>query len=1003
MNRTARQRRFVIGLGGFLCAMVLFPVRASAQGEPPPAGDVEPLLPPGISDSDLELYGKFGYVWDAPDEAHVVEITGDFVALMGHHRLESRDAVVWFRRLEFQGRTYLDAELFLWQDAEIGQPGGTYESGPALLVTLRTFGALGLNLDSHARKDDSASELYRNGERVRRRLAVAPADAAEVAATPVQVAPSLETLRAALPRPRKMVLYSADRTTHQQRDDQSIVIATGNVYVAQGSPAKSAEYLELRADAAVLYLRAERLDEAAPDLLQEEPPSKTGEPQRAEEIERPPGAVPPREEPKLTEDEERLDRQAVEEWASAVYLEGDVLLTRGQRMIRAARLYYDLEQDRALILDVVTRALEPSRGLPIYVRADVVRQLDARTYSAQEAQITTSEFHTPHVALGAAEVTFEDITPRNEQGEIIGVEAGRYQARHTTFNLEGLPLAYWPYSAGTFSRDRMAFQSAKMGYNSEFGGFIETKWYLFNLLGLETPEGYDATLKLDYFSERGPAIGIDMDYEQNDYYGLVRSYYIHDRGKDDFGGSRGTEEPDTENRGRWLWRHRQFFPEYPGWELTLETSYISDDQYMEEYERNEFENGKLSEDLLYLLKRQDNWQFSLLANWRFNDFQTETEHLPDAQFSLIGEPLGDVATFYGDHRLGVVRYRPGDEEYFLGKGPLTLNDIRQTGSVLRGDAREEVQLPLPELGPIKLTPFLMVRGTAWDDSLDAFGGGGEQRGFGGYGIHSNVIATRTYEDVESEMLDLHRLRHVVKVDASAWNAHTNVGPMELTPFDAGVEDIDDFGGATVGLRQRLQTKRGGAGRRRTVDWIVLDLEAGFFRDSTSDENTDGDFIFARPEDSTSSNFVKANFQYRLSDTTVLVYDGVYDANRGNVGTSNVSLAVEREPRLAYFVGWRYIHDTESNLMAFGANYKLNEKHTLGFRETYDIEEGRNVSTDIIYIRKWPRWHTAVALDVDRTLDDIGINFSAWPEGAPRLGLGSKRYTGLADSVGLDLR
>src|SRR6185369_1155710 len=107
----------------------------------------------------------------------------------------------------------------------------------------------------------------------------------------------------------------------------------------------------------------------------------------------------------------------------------------------------------------------------------------------------------------------------------------------------------------------------------------------------------------------------------------------------------------------------------------------------------------------------------------------------------------------------------------------------------------------------------------------------------------------------------------------------------------------------------------------------------------------------------------------------------------------ISLAVERDPRLSYFVGWRYIHDTDNNLLGLGANYKLNEKHSIAVREYYDIEEQRNLSTEVSYIRKWPRWYTAVSFDVDRALDDVGVNLSIWPEGAPNLALGSRRYTG----------
>lgn len=975
---------------------VVSPMRVSAQSGASDFDKIEPLLPPGISDANLELYGKFAYVWDLDDGTHVVEVLGNFSARMGRYELNSRDAVVWFKHRPWQNRRYLEAEIYLREGAEIIQPGGTVETGPVLLVTLRTFGKILLNIDSHAPTDDSDGDLFQEGRRARRLLYAAPADEAEESETPLQVAPSLERLQMDRPKIRKMVNYSADQTLHEQHGDQSMVIVIGNVFVAQGSPAKSGEYLELRSDAAVLYLRADQISGALPGLVGEDEPKSDSS--GSKELEQIPD-VAPKDEPKLS-GPERSDRQTMQQWVSAVYLEGDVVLTRGQRMIRASKLYYDFESDRALILDVVTRAFEPSRGLPIYVRAEQVRQLDAKTYTAKNSQLTTSEFHTPHVAIGAKEVEFVDITSRDESGDIIGVQAGKYRAKHTTLNLEGRPLSYWPYSSGTFSRDRQAFKSAKMGYNNEFGGTFESRWYLFNLMGLQAPEGFDATLKLDYFTERGPGFGIDMDYQQEDYYGLVRSYFIYDEDEDDFGGLRGSEEPDTKYRGRWLWRHRQFLPK--GWELTLETAYLSDDNFLESYERNEFENAKDQENVLYLLKRQDNWQFSSLLNYRANEFLTQTERLPDTRLTLIGEPLGDVATFYSDNRLGLVRYRPDERLRFSKSDSGSFGNLGRTGSVVRGDTRQEVQFLLPDLGPVKLTPFFMARGTAWDDSPASEGGGGEQRGMVGYGIHGNVIATRVYDNVESELFDLHRLRHVVKFDATAWNAHTNFDPMELTPFDSGVEDIDDFGGVTMGLRQRLQTKRGGPGRWRTVDWITLDVEAGFFHDAQKGEDTHGDFIFARPEDSISSSFIAGNFQYRLSDSTVFVYDGVYDVNRGNVGTSNVSLAVEREPRLAYYLGWRYIHDTDNSLLAFGANYKLSEKHTLAFRELYDIQEGRNFSTQVIYIRKWPRWYTAIEFDIDRSLEDVGINLSVWPEGAPRLGLGSKRFTGLTDSVGLNL-
>lgn len=996
MRRTQRNSAFAVTLALIAAgAAGIAPLAAQTTGNAADIEAVEPLLPPGISDFDLELFGKFAYLWDSQNK-QVIEVLGNFTARMGEYELNARDAVIWFRSVHIQGKTYLDADIFLWQGARIIQPGGTVETGPALIVTLRTFGKPVLNIDSHARQRDNESDVYAEAVRARRVLEVEPAPAAEKAAQPVQISPSVEQLLAQRPKVKKRISYRADETYNVPHKGASVVLAIGNVYVSQGSPTQSGDYIEIQADSAVLFLHADAVGSQIPGFVDESRAIK-GERPKPVDIDEPLKPVSPADEPTL--EGRKSEQETIQQYISAVYLEGDVVLLHGDRMIRAPRLYYDFDNDKALILDAVTRAVEPKRNLPIYVRAEEIRQLDMRTYEAKNAQVTTSEFHTPHVSIGARELVLHDITPRDERGAVVGIQAGTYEAKDTTLNVDGTPLAYWPYSSGSFSEDTQAFKRAKAGYNSEFGASVETEWYLFNLLGLQEPEGYDATLKLDYFSERGPAVGVDVDYEQDDYFGLIRSYYIHDNGKDDLGGIRNDQTPDTENRGRILIRHRQFLTK--GWELTLEHGYLSDDNFLESFQRNEYENGKLNETVARLLKRQENWQYSVTTNWRINEFQTETERLPDNRFSVIGEPLGEYATWYSDNRAGVVRYRY-DERRFS-NGQERWDNTGSTGSVMRADSRQEIQMPLPDIGPLKLTPYVAFRGTAWDDSPSFYGGGGEQRGMVTGGIQGNVMASRVYDNVESDLLDVHRLRHVVKADVNAFGAASNIGPERLTPFDPGVEDIDDASAVMLGLRQLFQTKRGLPGEQRTVNWITLDLEAGFFSNPTETENTHGDFINSRPEDSISSSYVRGFFNWQLSDSTAIVYDGVYDVNRGNMGTSNISIAVEREPRLAWFAGYRYIHDTDNSLGAFGANYRLSEKHTIAFRETYDLQEGRNFSTQIIYIRKWPRWYTALAFDVDRPLDDLGINLSIWPEGAPNFGLGSRRYTGLAESVGLSLR
>jgi hypothetical protein len=56
-------------------------------------------------------------------------------------------------------------------------------------------------------------------------------------------------------------------------------------------------------------------------------------------------------------------------------------------------------------------------------------------------------------------------------------------------------------------------------------------------------------LTLDYFSERGPAVGVDADYERDKYFGIVRSYLLSDDGEDFLGRERESTSPH-DTRGR---------------------------------------------------------------------------------------------------------------------------------------------------------------------------------------------------------------------------------------------------------------------------------------------------------------------------------------------------------------------------------------------------------------------------------------------------------------------
>ncbi len=966
---------------GRLAAVFLYCVCLSARGASlVPLDDPEttnPMLPVEVSRVAPEFFGDYAHVWALPDGCEVVQYYGDLAVHLGDRRLSAREAVTWMQQCRWQGQAYYHFEVFLSQQARVQDAGGTVTTGPVLFVTFNTKDPPVLQADVTTRESSAETPLYAEAVKIRQVVLARTGPTTQPGG--VEIVDLEQPELKPRPEARPLVHYHGNQTSIDE--GRGTVTAIGKVYVSQGL-VDSGDFLEIRADAAVIFLSRRPKEASSASSVSPSAETQAFPPERAEGESRETDAG--------VAGVGSLGA-SVGEGVSGVYLQGDVVLTRGERMIRASELYYDFENDRALILDVVMRALAPGGELPIYVRAQQVRQLSTTEYLAHKAIVTTSEFHTPHVHIGAEQVRLIDATPRDESGQVAGLQAGRYQVRDATLNVEGVPLAYWPYVTGDLKEGESSIRSVRTGYSEKYGVTLESKWYLFNLLGLEKPKGVDGTLRLDYFSEHGPGVGTDVDYETENSFGVFRGYYIHDTGRDSLGSFRDND-PDTENRGRLTWRHREILGQ--GWELTLEGSYLSDPTFMEQYFEGEYDEGKEQETLAYLKKQKDNWAVTGLVQARVLDFLTQTEHFPELAYYLAGEPLAEIASFYSESHLGMARYRPDSRRLWDRKW--VVDNTGASDMTFQSETRNEFDVPI-KLGSANIVPFATGRAGYWDGSA---AGGSRDRLFGMAGVRTGTEVWRLFDTMNSELLDVHGVRHVIRPEATAWMSTTNTNSLELHPFSPGVEDIDDFYGASLAVRQRWQTKRGLPGGWRVVDWILFDVELNLFGDHPEQELPIGRYDNARPENSVARNHVRSDFQYRISDTTSVLSDANWDLSDGSLDLFNLSYAVERSPRLSYFVGYRRIEPTDSNLIGGGANYELNAKHRLALRAFYDIERGKLDQLEVTVVRKFPRWYAALTFAVDEQADDLSLGLSVWPEGAPQAAIGNRRYTKLGASTGI---
>ncbi len=965
----------------------------------------EPLVPAEVSGNDIEMRGRFVRQWKDPAGALVLVYTGGFELTQGARRLTAGSAVVWIEpRTDATAKKYYELTVHLSEEAVVREPAGTTTEDTVLLVrNLRTSGQIIKFSDAKSAEPVDESPLYQQALRDRRAVETAQPPALPPAIVPTTAPASQpDVARPPAERERKprVVRYRLNSIEPADTPEgERIYVSSGGVYFSQAGGVDS-PMLEIRADNAVVFLARE----AGAGLLRAavgEPPSSrpavadtqpaapsapdgTGRRTAPGAVERPAAQQP---------GELSLSPFGRDASVRAVYLEGDVILSLGNRVVRAARLYYDFEHSRALILDAVFRADVPERNIPLYVRAAEIRQLSAREFSARKAIVTTSEFHTPSYHVGAERVVLRDLTARDAAGRAADTVSGEYELKDATLNVGGFPIAYWPYSKGRLDVTETALRRFRMGYSERFGAEVETRWHLFNLMGVSAPPGYDATLRLDYFGRRGPATGVDVDYQRDDQYGLARTYFLHDDGEDHLGPLRRDEEwPDTNERGRFLWRHRHLLPH--DWELTLELAYISDPNFLEEYEKSEFFEGKDQETLIRLKRAKDTEALTFLANWRMLDFATQTEHLPEVAYRRIGDTFFAPVILYHESRIGTVRYRPDDRRSF---SETLFHNTSATDVTFRGDVRQEAELPL-KLGPVNAAPFASVRGSYWDGQPLA--GGGLWRGLGVYGVRGSSTWSRVFDGVESSLLDIHKLRHVIKPDFAAWWANSNTRAERITPFDEGVETLWDAYGATLGLRQTFQTRRGAADRERTTDLATVNVEAGFFGDQQPGEVSNGYANPLRPEDSRTRNYIAGDLAYRLSDTTSFLYDFNYDINDRSFDRQDFAVAVERLPRLSYVFGLRHAGDVDMTLLGGGWNYKLSEKHITAVRVWQDIGVGRLGEISVGYVRKFPRWYSSITLEYSQVDDDLSVSFSLWPEGVPEWRIGSGRFQNLGESTGI---
>ncbi len=928
---------------------------------------------------DIYIRGDRIKAFTDGDES-VSVVFGNFRLAIGWRVITGTEAVIWVSQPPGASQIRHDLTIYVRGAVRISSPGGGVTTDDVVLVTIQQAGRLVAN-GKISLESVSDSPLYQRALEARKTDPPAPIKPV-VAPEPIPADPSIEsevrsessdridsiqTQPKAGPQetaPPAAINFHFDSFSSIVRGARRYTIAHGNVYLSRGA-VDSKEFIELTAQSAV--------------LISEKRPTRQINVPWATKMEGIATDLP--------------GPEGVPETLTGVYLEGDVVIRRGEGMMRSPTAYYDLGSDRALIIDPVFKTIQAQRDIPIYIRADEARVLSVREMWFKKARFTTSDFFSPSYHIGASEAYVMDTTPYDELGVRLGERSMRARHKHATFNLQSIPILYSPYGKTDFTQGHTALRNISIGrQGDDFGMGVETQWHLFRLFGLIKPEGFSGKYELDLY-ERGFMTGAKLDYERSTYSGYSQAFIVSDQDQeDDFGNDR-KDIPAPETRGRILLRHKQFLPK--DWQMQLELSYICDRNFLEEFFPGEFFAGKDQETLIYTRKQKDNWAFTSLLKYRLNRFDSQIESLPDLGLFLVGEPLaGDQLTFFSQTEVGVLRERFD-------------NDLKEPDSDFypRIDSRHEIDWPV-KLGPINVVPYVVGR-VRYLFEEKVFNGS-DCRQYGQLGIRTNTHIWRIDESLKSRLWDLNKIKHIITPEAVAFVAD------EIAPNNGQAREADavfspsfrlgkdQLSGVTVGIHQRWQTKRGPIGKQEIVDWLRWDVDAAWFfnQDEQFIRPADGKFFFSRPENSVPRDHIRSELIMALSDSTSFLAETNYDLHTDGVSRANVGLSVVRDPRFRYYLGGRYIKEADSLTATLGLKYKINRKYTLDLFEQYDLkfDDGQNSATSVTLTRKMERWYASFSFSYSAANEDMTFFVTIWPEGVPEVRIGSGRLNLLGSSA-----
>ena len=707
-----------------------------------------------------------------------------------------------------------------------------------------------------------------------------------------------------------------------------------------------------------------------------------------------------------------------------VYLEGNILVRHRQNTITATHGFVDADNERALLLNAELRAFVPETGGEFRVRAERLRQLAADRFHAQNAWTTTSPYGRPGYRIEASNILVEPSPQTSWTG--IDPLTGRINNDpppwvtmvNTRLLFGDIPLLALPRISFPAEDPGIPVRRASVRHDRVLGLQVRTVWDLKKIFSTSLPESVEWDLLADVYSLRGPVIGTQSRYNVINHQGQMKgegkAVFLQDDGTDNLGLDRRVLVPEDNQRGQIIWRHHQRLRS--GTSLFGEIGYLSDRNYLEQYDEVAFDEGKDVETLAGI--RHDDGAFSgtLLVRPGLTELETTTEWLPRADVYSFSAPLSDGIAYWSSHTSAGYAHLdparpPTDPADLVSPGLLGTPWLRDAdGLVLM--SRHRLDAPFM-LGPVNFNPFVMGEAAFWDKGLMANDIG---RFLVNAGIRASLSATKVMPFIKSRIFNLNGLTHKsnTSLEYSFTDVSRNLG--ELALYNEIDEDAQErfrnravmqvFGGllrpqfdprfyvvrsgagtwvtapwhelaedqqvVRLRWRNRLQTKTGPCHNPRIRDWMLWEAGVSHFPETTDNFGESFGLLYG-------------NYRWNVSDRASLLADGVWDFFENSQNYWNVGLLSQRSTRGSVYVSYRHVEAEnflQSEIVSASYSYQLSPKWISTAAVAFDVAENQSRGSSMMLSRVGLDFIVHFGFGIDTSKDNVGIAFSIEPRFGP---------------------